>query len=489
MEMGYKVEVVDPGSPADLYVGYDPPLTFEIETLTLTHFVPVVSYWLPVTEVAYADLERIFKGEVQDWAELGAPQPAKIVPLALQSDPSPPLQPYAMTPLPSPKALAAALAQWTGGIALVSREAITLSMRVLRVDGRDPLLQEPATREDPLMRRLVLGWNTGVSEQISRQVRAVAHRERLLPKEPMIEVVVVGDVMPGRAVGRRILEYGGDYTRPFARIAPWLRQADLTIVNLEGALSDEIMPPDDPTTFYFVGSGAFCEGLVYAGVDGASLANNHSMNFGQVGMQHTLALLEESGIVAFGAGMDLNQARRPALFEVEGVRFAFLGYDGISHELYGADAHDAGTAPAYADLVMTDIAAARELADVVIPYFHWGWEYTSNPSPWQQEMAHLAVQAGADVVLGSHPHWVQGLERYQGVAILYSLGNFVFDQMWSIETRRGVVAHLVFRGDRLVNVRFQVVQIEDYHQPVLLSITQAQEVYRQMQAASQNWPH
>jgi poly-gamma-glutamate capsule biosynthesis protein CapA/YwtB (metallophosphatase superfamily) len=91
------------------------------------------------------------------------------------------------------------------------------------------------------------------------------------------------------------------------------------------------------------------------------------------------------------------------------------------------------------------------------------------------------------VVMGSHPHWVQTIERYQGAAILYSLGNFVFDQMWSLETRQGAIAHLVFRGNRLVNVRLQAVLIEDYFQPRLLSASLAEEIYRAIQWASPAW--
>ena len=479
-----------PVSPTvDLYLGYSPPPDFQTWPLTATRFVPVVSFWLPVTEVTYADLERIFRGEVGNWAELGSVEPEAVVPLALQTDPLAPLQPLSGTVLPDADALVAELERSPGGIALIPLEQVDVRMRALQVDGYDPLLEETARPGDPLVRFRYLALSPQASAGLARWAATFAQEVQAAPVEPAIEVVVVGDVVPGRTVERKILEYGGDYTSPFALVGAELRRADLTIANLEGVISDEITPPSDPTTFFFVASGRFRDGLRYAGVDGVSLGNNHSMNFGAEGLSDTLRLLDEVGIAHFGAGMDLTAARRPALFTVKGVTFAFLSYDGISYELYGAGEDWAGTAPADPALFAADIAAARQQADVVIPYFHWGWEYTVDPSPWQSDVAHQAVDAGADLVLGGHPHWVQAFERYHGVPILYSPGNFVFDQMWSTETRRGVIWRLIFRGSRLVNIRLQAVQIEDYYQPYLMPAAEAEEVYWMIRAASPAWPH
>jgi poly-gamma-glutamate synthesis protein (capsule biosynthesis protein) len=481
----YSVRQVSAVARADLYIGYDPPAGFHTVPLTATRFVPVVSYWLPVTEVAYADLERIFRGDVETWAELGLAVPEKVARLALQTDPPPPLAPPAGPFLPDTTALVAALEQLPGGIALVPLEQVDTRVRALRVDGHDALLEEELVPGDPLVRQLCVAYSPEAPPAAAEWALALAERQRLAPPQPAIEVVVVGDIMPGRLVGRRLLSLD-DYTRPFVQVSATLSAADLTIANLEGALSDQITPPAEPQTMLFVGSGRFVEGLRCAGVDGISLANNHSRNFGGTGISHTLALLNEAGISAFGAGMDLAQARQPALFEVQGVRFAFLGYDAVSY-YYAADEGRAGTAPADTTLIAADIAAAHEQADVVLTYFHWGVEYTHHPSAQQEDLAHQAVEAGADIVLGNHPHWVQGLERYQGVPIIYSIGNFVFDQRLSLETRQGVIAHLVFRGPRLVQLRLQAIQIEEYYKPVLLPPAAAQEVYRQMQEVSPEW--
>ncbi len=483
----WPVQWAAPGRPADLYVGYDPPAGFLTWPLTATRFVPVVSFWLPVSDVAYADLERLLRGQVADWAELGSPQPQAVVPLALQTDPPAPLRPADGPVLPDTTALVAFLQQSPGGIALVPLEQVDVRMRVLRVDGSDPLLEEDFPAE-PLVRRLYLAASPQAPAVVVQRVAALAQRQRLAPPAPAIDIAVVGDIMPGRGVTWRIRAGGGDYTCPFAAVAAELRWADLTVGNLEGVLSANIAQPGEVHTMLFVADDAFREGLLEAGFDAVSLANNHSRNFGTAGLSDTIGVLREVGIQPFGAGLDLEEARRPALFQVRGVTFAFLGYDDVSSGYYGASENRAGTAPADPAMVAADIAAAREQADVVIPYFHWGSEYTHQASSRQQELAHAAISAGAGVVLGNHPHWVQGLAGYQGRLIVYSLGNFVFDQDWSRKTSQGVIAHLIFRGSRLLNVRLRAIQIVDRYQPILLPDAAAMEVYGQIRESNPEWP-
>ncbi len=481
VEKGYHLQEAQE-RPADLYIGYAPPPDFQTWPLTPTLFVPAMSFWSPVSEVSYTDLRRLFRREVENWAELGWPLSATVVPFAL-GDPPFPLEISGTSRLTDTAALLSALKAHPGGIALLPLEEVDIGLRVLRVDGHDLFLEGVAGPGSPLVRTLFLAWRPTLPEEVVEHLRTLG-KERSAPSLPLLTVVTVGDIFTGRAVRRRI---GDDYTRPFTPTRTLLERADLTVANLEGVLSNEIVPPSDPYTFFFVGSGHFTSGLRYAGIDAVSLANNHSMNFGPKGMSETLGLLRQAGIASFGAGMNLAEARRPALFTVKGVTLAFLGYDAISDD-YLAGEERAGSAPADPALIAEDIAAARERADVVIVYFHWGWEYTHNPSPWQQMLAHQAVEAGADLVIGSHPHWVQGLERYRGVPILYSLGNFIADQMWSIETRQGLIAQWVFYGKRPVGLRLHAVQIEDYHQPRPLPAAEAEAVYRAVQEASICWP-
>jgi poly-gamma-glutamate synthesis protein (capsule biosynthesis protein) len=274
----------------------------------------------------------------------------------------------------------------------------------------------------------------------------------------------VGDLMLSRTVLRKMEAYGS-YRHPFTQTADILRSADVTVANLEGQVSDDVTPSRDPHTFSFVSPGAVLDGVRWAGIDAVSLANNHTLDYGTNALTDTMRALDESGIGHFGAGRDREGAYGPRIFDIDGQRVAFLGFTDLSNTGYP---HPSLPTPAPAhspERVAGAVRAAEGRADVVIAYFHWGVEYTAVPDERQRSLAHAAVDAGADLVIGAHPHWVQTTERYKGKLIAYSLGNFVFDQMWSTETRRGVVATFTFEDSQLVGVRYTPVLIEDYNQP------------------------
>jgi poly-gamma-glutamate capsule biosynthesis protein CapA/YwtB (metallophosphatase superfamily) len=174
---------------------------------------------------------------------------------------------------------------------------------------------------------------------------------------------------------------------------------------------------------------------------------------GALGMTDTIAGLKTHGIGWFGAGANLTEARQSGFFNVKGLKVYFLGYDGISAQEYGARDDRPGTSPLTAQYVVEDISAAKQAsADIIIPFFHWSEEYVAIPNPSMRSLVHLAIDYGATLVVGSHPHWVQATEWYKGVPILYSLGNFVFDQNWSIETMQGMFAEIVLRYQKPVRI-------------------------------------
>lgn len=148
------------------------------------------------------------------------------------------------------------------------------------------------------------------------------------------------------------------------------------------------------------------------------------------------------------------------------ARVAFLGFTDLSNTGFPAPSLPS-VAPAHSpERVAEAVREARGRADVVIPFFHWGVEYTSVPNGRQRELARAAIDAGADLVLGARPHWVQQVGRYKGKLIVYSLGNLVFDQVWQ-ETKRGVVATFTFRGSEVVSVRYAPLYIGEGYRPRL----------------------
>jgi poly-gamma-glutamate synthesis protein (capsule biosynthesis protein) len=200
-------------------------------------------------------------------------------------------------------------------------------------------------------------------------------------------------------------------------------------------------------------------------------------------MFQTDANLRAAGILPVGDGANLAAARQPIVVTRNGVRFAFLAYDDIA-DYYHATADSAGSAPLDPATVGEDIAAAKRVADVVIVLPHWGVEYTASPSDRQREFARACAAAGADLVIGNHPHWVQAHEQIGTTFVAYALGNFVFDQDWSIETQQGALLDVTFTGTRVAATRYTPVRIHDQYQPRLADPAEAAAIMQRIDDAS-----
>jgi poly-gamma-glutamate synthesis protein (capsule biosynthesis protein) len=245
-----------------------------------------------------------------------------------------------------------------------------------------------------------------------------------------------------------------------------LESADLSIANFENPAPVEFRFHTQGTVF--TADPALIEGLVNAGIDYVSLANNHIRDAGAAGLLQTIDALDGWGIAHSGAGADLAAARAPAMLDAAGVKVAILGYDTIAGS-YWATADRAGSAQLTAGIVAEDVAGARAAgADLVIVFPHWGTEYRATPFAAQQALAHACVDAGADLVIGNHAHWAGAVEVYNGRPIWYALGNFVFDQSWSEPTMEGVTLELTFDGPRLVQAVMRPHIILDKAQPNFL---------------------
>jgi poly-gamma-glutamate synthesis protein (capsule biosynthesis protein) len=269
-----------------------------------------------------------------------------------------------------------------------------------------------------------------------------------LSAERVRTLITTGDVILGRSVNFNTAKRN-DFHWPFEKTAEILRAENITFVNFEAPLIANCQPTI--TGMVFCGDPRNIEGLLWSGVDVASLANNHMGNYGKTGIDETIKLLNSNGILVCGTG---SMATR----DVSGLRFGFLGYNSIGQR-------EEGISWANKEKIVSEISELRKKADIVVVAFHWGVEYTSQPTELQKELAHLAIDSGADLVLGNHPHWIQPVELYKDKLIVYAHGNFVFDQMWSEKTREGVIGRYVFYDNKLVDVEFLPIVIEDYGQP------------------------
>jgi poly-gamma-glutamate capsule biosynthesis protein CapA/YwtB (metallophosphatase superfamily) len=178
--------------------------------------------------------------------------------------------------------------------------------------------------------------------------------------------------------------------------------------------------------------------------DALSLANNHSGDFGPLAFGEMLDLLEHRNISYFGGGRNLEHAHMPLLMERNGLRIALLGYNEFFPRSFEADFDKPGIAWSEDEQVRLDIQAARTRyhADLVIPVMHWGWEHEKLASSRQLQLARLMIDAGADAVVGGHPHVTQNVDQYQGKPIIYSLGNFVFDGFTDPDNNTGWLLHM-----------------------------------------------
>lgn len=237
--------------------------------------------------------------------------------------------------------------------------------------------------------------------------------------------------MLGRTIGEGI--EANDPLWPFEHILAILRAPDLTFVNLESPLTNRGQPADKD--FVFRGPPEAAQGLVDAGIDVVTLANNHVFDYGLTGLEDTWAALADAGVEQTGSGENESQARSPAILTVNGLRIAFLGYvntppDSVSGFVVAdtkATAASAGVAWLSPEVIAEDVAKAKKEADLVVVAFQAGVEYTEAPIDLQTDSAHAAIDAGASVVFGHHPHVLQGIETYNDGVIVYSLGNLVFD--------------------------------------------------------------
>ena len=306
-----------------------------------------------------------------------------------------------------------------------------------------------------------MGMRRGASSQWRRGVRAVSALISLLflatspgagqdsvPPAREHTLLFVGDIMLSRGVGRRMVAEK-DFTYPFQLIRENLAAADLTFANLECPVSDQ--GKEKGHLYSFRADPKAIEGLLAAGIDVVSLANNHMYDWGPDALLDTVRRLRDAGIRPVGAGANDLEAHYPLLVQIGDLRLAFLTYVEIQPQYATAAPGKPGVAWLEPERVLADIRFARPLADLVIVSPHWGVEYAPKPTNAQIVLAHGMIDAGADLIVGTHPHVVQPVEEYNGRWIAYSLGNFIFDQK-ARGTNRGLMLRVRVAGKEIAEV-------------------------------------
>lgn len=287
------------------------------------------------------------------------------------------------------------------------------------------------------------------------------------PIQNLVTLTAVGDIMlgdgpacAGHGVGSAIKK--GGVIPIFKNVEPLVKKGDIAFGNLEAVVSDKGIDSSKMKPFLMRAHPDTLKGLDFAGFNVLSLANNHSMQYGEDGLKETIDNLSKHHIRYVGVGSSLEDARRPLLFTIKGIKVAFLAYCLIPDKT----AYISTSNP---EEIYSDINKAKTIVDIVIVSMHWGDEFIEMPSPDQIQFAHRIIDSGANLILGHHPHILQGIEQYHNGLVAYSLGNFIFDLNYLVELRSSVILECRLSKNGIVDYELHPVYIDKYYRPIVLN--------------------
>ncbi|HEX3099614.1 MAG TPA: CapA family protein [Patescibacteria group bacterium] len=294
--------------------------------------------------------------------------------------------------------------------------------------------------------------------------------------------LAVGDIMLSRDVAAQMEQHNKDGLYPFANILGLLSSTDFNFANLESPFSGTDEQDPDPNTFTFNAPTYALRGLVKNNFKVLNLANNHAMNQGKDGVMFTKKYLLENDILGIGTGANAEEAWQGGVYTAgNGTKIGFAGATYGPNTEYLAQTSDL-------DHLKETVARLKMQSDFVVVTMHAGEEYTREPTAAQTKFAQAAIDDGADIVIGAHPHWIQPFEKYKGKYIFYSLGNFVFDQSWSQDTKEGLTLKITLDKTAkqvvLKQIELVPVIIEHNSQPRLATEAEQKSIFKKIGATT-----
>lgn len=294
--------------------------------------------------------------------------------------------------------------------------------------------------------------------------------EEAIKNKPII-ITATGDIMLGRGVGSRL--GNSDMNLAYKNLKSEFDRADIVFGNLENPISNRgrklpgkgICLRADPAMVQVLKEGGF---------DIVSLANNHILDYDSEALLDTLQILDENGIGYAGAGENIEEARAPYIYTIKDRSIAVFAYDEFAHYYYSnsykrrfqATEILPGTAPMNEDMILEDIKNIREKVDIILVSLHWGIEESNNITKEQRRLAHILIDNGVDAILGHHPHVIQPIEIYNNKPIIYSMGNYIFDQN-DENNKQGMVISLILDNEKIREVEALPIYIKDKREPII----------------------
>ena len=465
-------------------------------SLTYRYWVPVASVGEGVSALTKAQLDGLVSGATSDWTTVNgvagkvtfvaAGSPAELAVVAGFTNNAKPAQTFATW-----DALRAAMTVSSGMIAFVPLDEVRLSTGAVAIDGVDLVRGTGDAKAWPFVEQASV---RGVSKKGKQALPALV--ETLTAKLPKVtHVVATGDILMSRC-SLTAIEATGDWAAALrGPVGDYLKGADLALGSLDGSIRSVRTPFGCEEMTNLSSPPQVMAALTYAGIDEVTVATNHIFDCGTIGycgaqaFEQTLKNLHHAGIKTVGGGMNIDEAHQPAIFDVNGIKVGVLGYDDISADELGATATSPGTAgmdDSYADelaappqepsfykpasMLQTtrleaDIKALKKQVDVVIVQVQTGFEDTHDASPRSIKALRAAADAGADLVVGNQGHSVQPIEIRGNAFIDYALGNFIFDQVHTVDETQGFLLEADFWGKTLANVRMIPYQIQNLYKP------------------------
>lgn len=303
------------------------------------------------------------------------------------------------------------------------------------------------------------------------QINQIFSQEQVGP----IELIFAGDIMLDRGLAEKI-KANNNWRWPFLEIASTTQKADIVFGNLEGPISQDGQKNGKENAFEM--DPQTIEGLAYANFNVLSLANNHTMDYGAEAFLDTILRLKSAGIDSVGGGKNETEAKNLLIKEINKTKFGFLAYNENCTTPEKASSNSLGMACLTKndlEVFKKDVSRAKKKVDILIVSLHHGKEYTKTLSQFQNDFSKAAIDEGADLVIGHHPHVVQKYEQYKEGWIFYSLGNFIFDQTFLQETMQGLMAKVIVENKKIKSVEPIKTQITNSFQ-VKLAETNAEKL-------------
>lgn len=308
-----------------------------------------------------------------------------------------------------------------------------------------------------------------------------------IPKEKILTIVSTGDVSFAHEINTLSINQYKNFVWPFEKITSIFRQTDISIINLESLLFPDCVLPD--LRFYILcGNSKFIDGLKYAGINVTNIANNHIIDYGVKNAIETIKLLKNAAIVV--SGVD-----EKSIMNVKNTKIGFLGFNDIKYNdiEYAKEKGSETIIYQASDInkMVSRIKKMRQNSDILIISFHWGKEYTNKVTERQKNLAHIAIDSGADLILGNHSHWIQPIEIYKNKLIVYSHGSLIFNQKnfeiaktASKQTKIGLVGKYYFSNNKIIGIEFIPIKIDDKNQPHLAENEDKKQILKMLEEKS-----